>query len=264
MRSSVLPVTRSLIPESMDNRGRVMSDAKTIFKCSTGQPFSLKYPLVLVPRLQPLTLARASEPFSHPDWLFEIKWDGFRSLVRIEQGKCRLVSRQGNDFKSFRTLNESLLAELKVRSLVLDGEIVCLNDEGKSEFRDLLFRQGEPRFVAFDLLWHDGQDLRYSPLTERKHKLRSILSANSERILYCDHIESDGENLFRLACDNDLEGIVAKRKFDPYIENQARWLKVRNPDYSQWQGREELFDRERESDPDLFLSDDCFRARAEH
>ena len=91
-------------------------------------------PLVRVPKLQPLTFERASEPFSHPDWLFEIKWDGFRSLVSIKQGKCRLVSRQGNDFKSFRTLRECLLAELKVRSAVLDGEIVCLNDEESPSF----------------------------------------------------------------------------------------------------------------------------------
>jgi len=141
---------------------------------------------VLVPKFQPLTLGRGAEPFSHPDWLFELKFDGFRALVRIEQGKCRLISRKGNDFKSFRKLNESLLAELRVRSAVLDGEIVCLNGEGKPDFRDLLFRRGEARFVAFDLLWYEGQDLRYAPLTERKQKLRSILPTHSDRIMYCD------------------------------------------------------------------------------
>jgi bifunctional non-homologous end joining protein LigD len=224
---------------------------------------SLKCRVVLVPSFQPLTLGRAPAPFSHPDWLFEVKWDGFRSLVRIEHGKCRLISRRGNEFKSFRTLNESLLAELKVQSVVLDGEIVCLNDAGKTEFRDLLFRRGEPRFVAFDLLWCDGQDLRYSPLTERKHRLRSILPARGERLMYCDHVDDDGEGLFRVACENDLEGVVAKRKFDPYIENQASWVKIRNTKYSQWEGREELFERERESDPDLSLWDDCVSACAE-
>jgi bifunctional non-homologous end joining protein LigD len=224
---------------------------------------SLQYSVVLVPTFKPLTLGRAPAPFSHSDWLFEIKWDGFRSLVRIEQGKCRLISRKGNEFKSFRTLNESVFAELKVQSAVLDGEIVCLNDDGKPEFRDLLFRRGEPRFVAFDLLWCDGQDLRYSPLTERKQKLRAILPAGSERIMYCDHVERDGASLFRLACENDLEGVVAKRKFDPYLPNQASWLKIRNTNYSQWAGREELFDRERESDADLLLWDDCVRACAE-
>jgi bifunctional non-homologous end joining protein LigD len=217
---------------------------------------------VIVPKFQPLTLGRAPEPFSHPDWLFEIKFDGFRALVRIEQGKCRLVSRKGNDLRSFRKLNESLLAELKVRSAVLDGEIVCLNDAGKPEFRDLLFRRGEARFVAFDLIWIDGQDLRYTPLVERKHKLRSILPADSDRIMYCDHVERDGESLFRLACENDLEGIVAKRRFDPYLPNKASWLKIRNTDCTQWTGREELFDRERKTDPDLSLWDDCARACA--
>jgi len=138
-----------------------------------------------------------------------------------------------------------------------------LNDEGKPEFRDLLFRRGEARFVAFDLLWCDEQDLRYAPLTERKHKLRSILPADSDRIMYCDHVEHDGESLFRLACDNDLEGIVAKRKFDPYLQDKASWLKIRNTNYSQWEGREDLFERERDSDPDLSLWDDCVRACAE-
>ena len=218
---------------------------------------------MIVPTFQSLTLGRAPEPFSQPDWLLEIKWDGFRSLVRIEQGKCRLISRRGNEFKSFRTLNESLLTEFKNRPVVMDGEIVCLDDAGKPEFRDLLFRRGEPRFVAFDVLWCDGQDLRYSPLTERKHKLRSILSTESDRVFYCDHVEHHGECLFRLACENDLEGIVAKRKFDPYLPDLASWLKVRNRNYSQWEGREELFERERESDPDLSLWDDCVRACAE-
>jgi len=215
---------------------------------------------VLIPRFQPLTLGRAPEPFSDPDYLFEIKWDGFRALVRIEHGKCRLISRKGNELKSFRVLKESLLSELKVQSAVFDGEIVCLNDEGKPKFRDLLHRRSEPRFVAFDLIWFNGQDLTYAPLTERKHKLRSILPASSERIMYCDHVEGDGEGLFRLACDNDLEGIVAKRKFDPYLPDQASWLKIRNTNYSQWEGREELFHREREADPDMSLWDECVRA----
>lgn len=136
---------------------------------------------------------------------------------------------------------------------------MCLNDDGKPEFRDLLFRRGEPHFVAFDLIWCDGQDLRYATLTERKHRLRSILPTGSDRVLYCDHIESDGESLFRLACQSDLEGIVARRKFDPYLPKQASWLKIRNTNYSQWEGRGELFERERESDPDLSLWDDCVK-----
>jgi bifunctional non-homologous end joining protein LigD len=201
-----------------------------------------------------------AEPFSHPDWLFEIKWDGFRALARIDQGRCRLISRKGNEFKSFNSLGASLGDCLRVNSAVVDGEIVCLDDHGKPQFADLLFRSGEPRFFAFDLLWCDGQDLRYSPLIERKQKLRAILPRDNERVIYCDHVEANGEQLFQLACGNDLEGIVAKRKFDPYLPEHTKWFKIRNTSYSQWEGREELFERERESDPDVSLWDGCVLA----
>jgi hypothetical protein len=79
-------------------------------------------------------------------------------------------------------------------------------------------------------------------------------------LIYCDHVDAHGEKLFRLACERDLEGIVAKRKYDPYIAGHAQWLKIRNPAYSQWVGREKLFEREREADPDLCLWDVCVMA----
>jgi bifunctional non-homologous end joining protein LigD len=210
-------------------------------------------------QFQPLQLGRRPEPFSHRDWLFEIKYDGFRALAHIEHGRCKLVSRNGNEFKSFRALSESLGTELK-RSVILDGEIVCLDGKGKSEFYNLLFRKGQPRFVAFDLLHCDGQDLRYSPLVERKQRLRSILPKNSQSVLFCDYIEADGEKLFALACKKDLEGIVAKHKFGPYLQASAQWLKIRNRKYSQWAGREKFFEREREADPDMTMWNSCVLA----
>lgn len=74
---------------------------------------------------------------------------------------------------------------------------------------------------------------------------------SGERLLYCDHVELVGEEFFQIACERDLEGIVAKRKFDPYLlDGSATWFKIRNPNYSQWTGREQLFDRERDSNPD--------------
>ena len=90
------------------------------------------------------------------------------------------------------------------------------------------------------------------PLIRRKLWLRSIMPQHGERLLYCGHIDRDGEGLFRLACEHDLEGIVAKRKDSTYRPQETTtWLKIRNTDYSQWAGREELFERERECDPDL-------------
>ena len=197
----------------------------------------------MIPSFQPLPVAKRPRPFSHPDWLFEIKWDGFRALLYVDHGRCRLVSRNGNEFKSFPALKTALSFELRVDSAVLDGEIVCLDRKGKPQFTDLLFRRGEPRFCAFDLLWCEGEDLRLFPLNERKHRLRSIMTPGN-RLLYCDHVEEHGEELFDLACAKDLEGIIAKRKFDPYAE-ETQWFKIRNQAYSQWVGREDLFERER-------------------
>jgi ATP-dependent DNA ligase len=79
-------------------------------------------------------------------------------------------------------------------------------------------------------------------------------------VIYCDHIEQDGNGPFQLACDHDLEGIVAKPKHGPYLPDRANWLKIRNRNYSQWAGREELFERERKGDPDLGVWEDCVRA----
>jgi bifunctional non-homologous end joining protein LigD len=165
-----------------------------------------------------------------------------------------------------------LTRDLRGRRCVLDGEIVCVDAEGKPQFRDLLFRRTEPVFYAFDLLWdqhtrsddeaeqrrfRNGEDIRYLPLTDRKLRLRAVMPKAAERLFYCDHIDGDGHGLFRLACDHDLEGIVAKRKSDPYLQEHAIWAKVRNRQYSQWTGREELFERERRSEPDLHYWEEC-------
>jgi bifunctional non-homologous end joining protein LigD len=230
-----------------------------------------------VPQFQPMPLGRLREPFSHSDWLFEVKWDGFRALLHSDKDGVRLVSRNGNTFKSFPGLCEGLAHDLRGRRCVLDGEIICLDSNGRPQFRDLLFRRAEPHFYAFDILWdqhpwsddeqerrrfRNGEDVRYLPLIDRKLRLRRVVPKIGERLLYCDYIYGDGEGLFRLACQNDLEGIVAKRKSDPYLPEHANWLKIRNREYSQWVGREELFERERQSDSDEQAWDSCVRACA--
>jgi bifunctional non-homologous end joining protein LigD len=95
-------------------------------------------------------------------------------------------------------LNLALPLECRAQNSVLDGEIVCLDETGTSQFRNLLFRRGEPRYYAFDLLFSNGEDLRYLPLADRKHRLHALQRSNDERLLYCDHIEGMGEELFHL------------------------------------------------------------------
>jgi len=256
--------------ERLSQRERRASQARRKRRASW-LAFYILIPVPL-PVFQPLPLDRARAPFSHADWLFEVKWDGFRALLYSDKDGVRLVSRNGNIFKSFPSVCEGLARDLKGRRCVLDGEIVCLDSHGKPQFRDLLFRCAEPLYYAFDILWdehawsdddeerrrfHNGEDMRYLPLIDRKLRLHAFVPKCGERLLYCDHIDADGEGLFRLACEHDLEGIVAKRKSDPYLLDYAKWLKIRNREYSQWIGREELFERERGGDPDFQVWDGC-------
>jgi len=134
--------------------------------------------------------------------------------------------------------------ELKVMNAILDGEIVCLDEEGKSLFNKLLFRRGNPIFAAFDLLWVDGEDLRELPLIGRKQQLRQIVPAASSHVLHVDYLPEKGRELFALACERDLEGIVGKWAQGSYQSDgrSTSWIKVKNANYSQAEGRAELFE----------------------
>jgi bifunctional non-homologous end joining protein LigD len=124
-----------------------------------------------------------------------------------------------------------------VKNAVLDGELVVLDERGRSLFDDLLFRKKPPIFYAFDALWWDGCDLRNQPLTWRKEFLKARLPAVPTQILFADYVEERGIDFFRKVCELDLEGIVAKRKNGLHREG-TRWLKIRNPKYSQKEGRQ--------------------------
>ena len=105
---------------------------------------------------QPMPLSRRALPFDHPDWIFELKYDGFRSLAVIQNGRTELISRNGNPFSAFERLRKQLKSPYEGKT-VLDGEIVCLDKRGRPQFRDLLFHRGEPCFFAFDLLMSERE-----------------------------------------------------------------------------------------------------------
>jgi len=150
-----------------------------------------------------------------------------------------LVSRKGNTYRSFPGLSDQLVK--LGREAVLDGEIVILDTAGKSQFYELMRRRGQPLFYAFDCLAIDGEDLRELPLIERKQRLKSLVT-DLGCILFAEHVDAEGESFFQLICERDLEGVVAKRRDAPYGEG---WLKIRNPKYTQYEGRRELFDKKR-------------------
>jgi len=196
----------------------------------------------MLPRIQPIVPVRQMEPFDDPQWLFDFKYDGFRALCYLEQGRCRLISRNGNLMSRFAGLGEKIAASLAVDDAILDGEVVAADETGRPQFYDLLRNARLPAYVAFDLLWLNGADLRPLRLIERRGRLQDILPKGSAIISEALSVTGTGHKLFELMCANDLEGIVAKRLTDSY-NPRVRWLKIKNPNYSQNERRRELFDR---------------------
>jgi bifunctional non-homologous end joining protein LigD len=189
-----------------------------------------------------MRLRYVKEPFDNPDYIFELKHDGFRAIVYLQNGECKIISRRQRDM-GFESLKRAV-AKLSVQSAIIDGEIVCLDAHGVSRFNELLNRKGDPLLYAFDLLWLDGHDLRQATLLERKRRLAELIkSAGCERILYAQHIEQHGRRFFEQICARDLEDIVAKRKLSIYKDDGDGWLKIKNPAYSQAEGRHELLTR---------------------
>jgi len=203
---------------------------------------------------QLMPLLKRAAPFDDPDWLFELKMDGFRALAVIEHGRAQLLSRSGHPFASFSALAESISNSLPNVRAVIDGEICSLDRRGRPQFKNLMFRRGNPPFFfAFDLLTCDGKDLRNERLLDRKQELRRLLARSpvTSPLKYTEYIDGCGTALFQRVCELDLEGVVAKQKSAPYVteREQSTWFKILNREYSQKDSREELFERERHQEP---------------
>ena len=201
----------------------------------------------MLPRITPIAPTRIRAPFDDPDFVWELKHDGFRAIAYVEDGTCRLISRKNVVYKSFAPL-VTALSGLHVQNAILDGELVVLDSDGRSQFMDLMRRRTrDALYFAFDLVWLDGQDLRPVPLLDRKAALRQVLKLSKiPALLYADHVESIGTGFYKAVCDRDCEGIVGKHKNGPYGSKPLSWFKVINPTYSQHVGRREMFDKFRE------------------
>jgi bifunctional non-homologous end joining protein LigD len=205
-------------------------------ECS-GSPVKRPMPSAIHPML-----AESTElPFDGKDWLFEIKWDGYRAVTFIENGKARLVSRNQNDLTPRYPELRDLPKFIKAKTAILDGEVVALDAEGRSSFSLMQqrtgFRSGTKRaapnpdvpvlYYAFDLIYLDGYDWRRVPLEERKSKLASVVETGAS-LRYSDHYPEQGNALFKIAKDRGLEGILAKRRASCYEERRSRdWLKIK-------------------------------------
>ena len=165
------------------------------------------------------------------DWIFEIKYDGYRILSFAEKGKVKLLSRNENDYTSKFKEIASSLKSIKEESFVLDGEVVSFDENGRSDFgllqENIKRKKGEFFYVVFDLLALNGEDLRALPLLERKQKLELLLFECDKRIIYSNHVEK-GKESFEFAKKNNLEGIIAKKSSSQYSgKRNEDWLKIK-------------------------------------
>lgn len=181
----------------------------------------------------PAMLAKETDsPFSNSDWIFEIKWDGYRAIAEVNRGEVKLYSRNGNSFLATYSSVVEELSRMKVDA-ILDGEIVVINDEGKPDFQKLQhieqFRTYPLHYYVFDLLELNGKKLYSVPLVERKKMLQEIISVN-DVIKFSDHFEENGEDFFALIRQRDLEGAMAKKKSSEYYPGKrtADWLKIKH------------------------------------
>jgi ATP-dependent DNA ligase len=166
-------------------------------------------------------------------WVHEIKHDGFRVIARKDGARVRLYSRPGSDLTDRFPLIVETLANLRSRSCIIDGEAVTCDEKGVASFDHIRYRRhdGNVFLYAFDLIELSGDDLRREPLDVRRATLRSLPVKTGPGLRWNEHIEGDGETIFRHACKMGLEGIVSKRKDSPYRSGRSPdWLKMKNPD----------------------------------
>ena len=180
------------------------------------------------------------QPPVGPGWMHEIKWDGYRVSVHVDDGSAAIFTRNGHDWTHRFPAIAEAAAALPLHDAVMDGEAVVLDDQGRSSFSALQQALGtggrgpgkrkasEAVLYAFDLLFLDGHDLRDWSLENRRDALATIVDPTSPAILFSKSFDVSGADLFTSACENGLEGIVSKRRTLPYASGRRDdWLKTK-------------------------------------
>jgi bifunctional non-homologous end joining protein LigD len=192
--------------------------------------------------IRPMLATLVDKPFDSDDWLYEIKWDGYRAVSFLDGKSLRLVSRNQNDLTSAYPELQDILSSVKARTAILDGEIVALDGEGRPSFSLMQQRTGVGEggrrirrtrddipvvYYVFDLIYLNGYDLTQADLEFRKQLLASIVTPN-DLLRYSDHYVGQGTALFEAAAQKGLEGIVAKRRSSCYLQKRSsEWLKIK-------------------------------------
>jgi len=188
-------------------------------------------------RVEPCLALLASKPPKDPQWTYEVKWDGYRLAIHVEPTQVRVITRGGHDW-THRFPSIAQAASWLGGTMILDGEAVVLDEQGRSDFGALQQALGgrggkrsadEAIFFAFDVVYLDGHDLRRMAFSERRQMLESIIPADSfGAIRLSEAIEADGDELFASACEHGLEGLIAKKLDASYRSGRlGDWLKIK-------------------------------------
>jgi bifunctional non-homologous end joining protein LigD len=223
-------------PRSASSSGRKpASPLPSVLKDISGAMASSAPPVI-----HPMLATPVDEPFDHADWLYEIKWDGYRAIALIDNRNVSLMSRTQNDLTPRYPELHDLYRFVKAKTAILDGEVVALDENGRASFSLMQQRTGirangrhgpaQPGipvlYYVFDLLYLDGYDLRRVQLEQRKQVLSQILREQG-RVRYSEHFDQ-GVALFEAAKKKELEGILAKCRTSLYEERRSRqWLKIK-------------------------------------
>ena len=182
-------------------------------------------------KIKPMLASTGDKAFDDEDWIFEIKWDGYRAIAEIENKEVNLYSRNNISFnEKFKPIVESL--SFLDHNVIFDGEIVSVDENGVSKFQLLQNFQrtgkGNLLYYIFDIIYLDGHDLKNQPLIKRKEILRQVLPDMPD-LKYSDHIEKEGRLFFKIAKEKNLEGILAKNKNSKYKLNTRsnKWIKLK-------------------------------------
>ncbi len=237
----ILVSSRNIPPPASRSASAKQSESSAISASSAVLVSSGPVKRPMPTAIHPMLATTIDEAFDAPDWLFEIKWDGYRAVAFIENGKLRLVSRNQNELTPRYPELKDLPKFVHAKTAILDGEVVALDEQGRASFSLMQqrtgFRPGGRRgavnadvpvlYYAFDLLYLDGYDWRKVPLEERKKKLKSSLIIG-DSVRYSDHYEKQGKALFEMARSKGLEGILAKKRDSIYQERRSgEWLKIK-------------------------------------
>jgi bifunctional non-homologous end joining protein LigD len=181
----------------------------------------------------PAMLAKESnKAFSDANWIYEIKWDGYRAIAELDHGKVKLYSRNGNSFVYSYPVVFNELKSMPINA-VLDGEIVVMDEEGNPSFQKLQHYEENKHlpllYYVFDVLEMNGKQLYDQPLIERKKLLQELLP-ESDVVKYSDHVEETGEEFFEVIQEKNLEGIMAKKADSHYYPGKrtTEWLKIKH------------------------------------